>query len=116
MEKQKFRYGDKFKIVCDIDEEILQYPCIRLMIQPLVENAIYHGLETKVEKGIIEIQGFIEKNEICIRIIDDGVGIEEQQLEHLREILKTRQSLASSNAKSIMGIGIVNVNARIKLY
>lgn len=113
---QKFRYGDKFDIVYNIDEDILKCCCIRLLLQPLVENAIYHGLEKKTEKGVIEIFGIKNESDIYLRVIDDGIGMTKEQAADLNEILGKNEGGIFGNKQFNRGIGILNVNARIKLH
>ncbi|KYH33984.1 sensor histidine kinase YpdA [Clostridium tepidiprofundi DSM 19306] len=94
---QKIRYGDKFNIVYEIDEEILDKPILKLLLQPLVENAIIHGLEPKNGKGNILIKGYVNGDLMCFEVIDDGIGFDETTIES-------------------KGIGISNVDKRIKLH
>ncbi|QAT38903.1 sensor histidine kinase [Clostridium sp. JN-9] len=94
---QKVRYGDRFKVSFDVNNLMLEKHMPRLLLQPLVENAIIHGLEPKSSGGILIIKGYIlNQNDMCFEIIDNGVG------------------LTNSNSKG-EGIGIQNVNDRIKL-
>jgi len=94
---QKQRYKDRFTIEIVVEEEILDLKILKLMLQPLVENAIVHGLEPKRGSGKLRIEGYEELDLICFNVIDDGVGI------------------GNSNSKG-EGIGIDNVDKRIKLY
>ena len=73
---QKFRFEDKIEFEYDIPEEILECDILRLVLQPIVENAIIHGIEPKMDKGIIKISASIENNDIIFNISDDGLGIE----------------------------------------
>ncbi|KZL93362.1 sensor histidine kinase YpdA [Clostridium magnum DSM 2767] len=107
---QKTRYEDKLNYEINIDDNILEYDVIKLILQPLVENAIYHGIKEKRGKGKITITGEIEDNKIHIQIIDNGIGIKEDKLKEINKVLKEGHS---SNTK--IGYGIFNVNERIKL-
>ncbi|QAA30259.1 sensor histidine kinase [Clostridium manihotivorum] len=107
---QKVRYEDKLNYKIDIDEDILEYSVIKLILQPLVENAIYHGIKEKRGNGSIVIEGEEKDNKIHIRVIDNGVGIDEDRLREINQILKK-----SSLARSRIGVGIFNVNERIRL-
>ncbi|PRR70775.1 cache domain-containing sensor histidine kinase [Clostridium thermopalmarium] len=94
---QKIRYGDKINVEIDIEENLYDKEIIKLLLQPLVENAIVHGLEPKRDKGNLYIKGYIQDDDLCFEIIDDGVGIG-------NSVIKGE------------GIGISNVNRRIKLH
>lgn len=106
---QKTRYKDKFDIIWDIDPYIYKYKIVKLILQPLVENAIYHGIKPKDGKGVITIQG--KEFESCIEIVvlDDGVGMRYEDVEALNAHLKEEYIRENSH------IGLINVNLRLKL-
>ncbi|WP_424766433.1 cache domain-containing sensor histidine kinase [Paenibacillus sp. sgz302251] len=99
LEIQKIRYEEKINVHIDIREDILYKKMIKFIIQPLVENAIYHGLEQKDEPGNIYIRGYLQDENIFLVIEDDGIGFD-------------RESVITEGR----GIGIRNVDERIKLY
>lgn len=103
---QKFRYKNQFTYSIEVDEECHTYYCNKIMLQPMIENAIYHGLDRMVDEGSITIRVFQNKEDIVMLVEDNGVGMTQQQC---REILHKEPG---SNA----GIGIKNVNDRIKIY
>lgn len=112
---QGIRYKDKISYEFDAPEDVKELYIIKLVLQPLVENAIYHGIKVKEGAGQIRIairRGVSEANiqilHICVE--DDGVGIEEERLSVIREGL--RFGYVSQDG----GYGIYNVNERIKLY
>ena len=107
---QKIRYEDKLDYEINFDESILSYKLIKLILQPLVENAIYHGIKEKRGNGKIFITGKIENNSLCFTVIDNGKGIEEEKLNKINSMLKN-----GFEKKNEIGYGIFNVNARIKL-
>lgn len=109
LEVQKFRFGDKFKVIFDIDEKVLEYKVIKLILQPIVENAIVHGLEPKLEGGYVKIAAKTENAELIFDISDDGMGITEDNLEKISQVLDTSDAITES-------IGLYNVNHRIKHY
>ncbi|MCY6370036.1 sensor histidine kinase [Clostridium ganghwense] len=94
---QSIRYGDKFSVDFEIDNKILDQRILKLLLQPLVENAIIHGLEPKLEKGKLVIKGYKKEENICFEIIDNGVGI-------------TNESTKGE------GIGMSNVDKRVKIH
>ena len=103
---QDFRYKNQFIYSFDVDEECLTYLCNKITLQPIIENAIYHGLNRMVDEGEIRIVIKQEGEDIVFTVEDNGVGMtEEQCLEILHK-----------EANDRTGIGIKNVNDRIKIY
>lgn len=105
IEIQLVMHDYEFEVVYDVDDEILQYETLNLILQPIVENAIEHGIDVKEdnEKGVITIRGRKENDMIYISVEDNGVGMEEEKA----ATIITRDS---------KGYGIRNVNERIQLY
>lgn len=109
---QEMRYGDDFSYEVNIDQEILSYNIIKLSLQPLIENAIYHGVKQKRGQGKITIRGYQTEETIHLGIIDNGNGIEKEKLvEILREMKASFQ-----DEKNFIGIGLKSVNERIKIH
>ncbi|TAH74712.1 MAG: sensor histidine kinase [Anaerolineaceae bacterium] len=105
---QEFRYYDKFKVKFDIDEETLKLQMARFLLQPILENAIIHGIEPLEGQGLILVKAFIEDDKLKITFTDDGVGFSQQRIdEALCDKLKRKDAFC--------GIGISNVNDRIKM-
>lgn len=104
------RYGDLFDIEWDIDESILSYTIIKICLQPIIENAVYHGIKQKNDNGLIKIKGLCNDNNIILIVSDDGIGIEKDALDELN---KTLSETSFTNEKS--HIGLSNVNQRIKI-
>lgn len=104
---QKIRYKDKFDFTINAQPEILGCKTLKLILQPIIENAIYHGINQLQEKGEIRITASIEDNNIIFRVIDNGYGIKP-------EILKSILHQESKNEHN-SGVGLKNVNERIKL-
>lgn len=104
------RYGDLFDIEWDIDESILSYTIIKICLQPIIENAVYHGIKQKNDKGLIKIKGLCDDNNIILIVSDDGIGNEKDALDELN---KTLSETSFTNEKS--HIGLSNVNQRIKI-
>ena len=107
---QKFRYGDRLNYRVDLPKELLTLHTVKLILQPLVENAIYHGIKENDAPGIITVTGRREGDVLILQVIDDGLGIPPPRLQMLQEDLK--RGLIVSND----GYGIFNVNERIRLY
>ncbi len=116
---QKYRFGDKFHLSLEIDEEderLKECRLPRLSIQPLVENAIHHGLENKSGSGIVRIEIERISERLQIRVSDNGVGMPREELLKLREKLEQgiRFEIEPGKKRS-SGIAIVNLNQRLKL-
>lgn len=104
---QKMRYKDKLEFRIDVTPEITSCQIIKLVLQPLIENAIYHGLKYKESKGLLELIGYAAGEDIIFEIRDNGVGMDEETLNHIFE----RHTV---NYRS-NGVGVYNVERRIKL-
>lgn len=103
---EKARFREKLRIVRDIDERVLPYKIPVLTLQPLVENAIRHGITPKLGKGTVKISiHLLDDKEILVAVMDDGVGIKP---EILSEVLKPGFGSGS-------GVGLSNVHERLKL-
>lgn len=105
---QKIAYNNKFEVEWKIDEALLQYRCIKFILQPIVENAIFHGIEPKEYFGIISITIKRSSDNIIFLISDDGVGISQSDINMM--LMSDDES-----KKRFSGIGISNVNQRIKM-
>ena len=106
---QNMRFKNRFEYSIDVDEKVLSYSSLKLMLQPLVENAIYHGMEFMDGDGEIDVKVFKEDDSLYFTITDNGLGMSEDMVETLLS-----KDFVSSKKGS--GIGVKNVNERIKLY
>ena len=111
---QQFRFDNKFIVIKDIEEDTKSCLIPKLIIQPIVENAIIHGLETKPGKGTIRIKSYSTPDSIIISVEDDGEGMEKETLEAINESLAQGVSLKKSEDIKV-GLGLININERIKL-
>lgn len=105
---QQARFGSRIKFVLDIDESVMDYPVPGMILQPLVENAIIHGLEPMEEEGLLELSIKDMRTKVLIRIRDNGVGMSEERLAVIRENMN-KCTEANTN------IGISNVMRRLEL-
>lgn len=103
---QNFRYKNQFSYTFDVDQECLGYLCNKITLQPIIENAIYHGVDRMVDEGLIRISVRQEDDMIVFAVEDNGVGMTEEQC---REVLYKEPG-------DRVGIGIKNVNDRVKIY
>lgn len=108
MNIQNVRYKDKFKVSFDIDERILDGCIVKLVLQPILENSIYYGMEAMDGDGEIEVKGYLENNDIFISVKDNGLGMTEDVVKNV---------LLDNNhvPKHGSGVGLINVHNRIKL-
>ena len=107
---QQFRYQDIMDYEIDIDEDIYSYYIPKLTIQPLVENALYHGIKNKRGKGLIRISGQKEADRIRLTVEDNGIGMSSEKLEKLRSsVYRIRDDEAN-------GFGLANVHQRLQYY
>ena len=111
---QQTRYRDIMKYEIDIPDEIGEYYMLKLMLQPLIENALYHGIKIKRGGGMIMVEGKAEDGYLCFSVSDTGSGMTAEQLEALNERMKKGQPSVSEGGGG--GFGLVNVNMRIRLY
>jgi multi-sensor signal transduction histidine kinase len=106
---QNMRFKNRFEYSIDVEDDILSYSSLKLMLQPLVENAIYHGMEFMDGDGKIEVRVFKENDSLYFTISDNGLGMSE-------DVVATLLSKDIIPSKKGSGIGVKNVNERIKLY
>ncbi|MDO4519782.1 MAG: histidine kinase [Eubacteriales bacterium] len=109
---QQFRYQDILDYEIDIPKEIYPYQMLKLMLQPLVENALYHGIKNKRGKGMIRVKGWEEDGDIWFSVKDNGMGMTAEQLELIRHAI----SLKQSRGEEPKSFGLYNVMQRIQLY
>lgn len=109
LEIQQVRYRDILEYEIQIAPELYQYKILKLTLQPLVENSLYHGIKYKRAKGMIIVTGCMRGDEIHFVVKDNGVGMNEKELEKLKgEINKPCQDTEK-------GFGLANVNERIRM-
>lgn len=103
---QKFRYKNQFTYHFTVDESCLHDLCNKITLQPIIENAITHGLDLLVEPGHIEIEVAADGDDVLFKVSDDGIGMPPEQV---AELLQNEPSDRT-------GIGIKNVNDRLRIY
>ncbi len=107
---QQMRFKNKFTYEIEAEDGVLELASLKLMLQPMVENAIYHGMEFMDGDGRIEIRVWREGDDLYLRVRDNGLGMTEEQVENL---FKDSGHVPSKRGS---GIGVRNVNERVKLY
>jgi two-component system sensor histidine kinase YesM len=103
---QMYRYKNQFTYAFDVDPDCLGYYCNKITLQPIIENAINHGLDLMVEEGRIDVVVRSEGEDIVFSVRDNGVGMSAEQIE----------AIMHSDASDRTGIGIRNVNDRLQIY
>ncbi len=110
---QKIRYRDILNYEIDIPDEIGSYYILKLLLQPLVENALYHGIKYKRGGGLISVTARKESDTMVFTVRDTGIGMDSETLSRLRERMAAGEP---THEKGMNGYGLVNVNLRIRLY
>lgn len=108
----EIRFEDQFEYSLDFTEEILEYKTVKLILQPLIENAINHGIKMSNRYGILDIKGYEKDNDIYFIVEDNGTGIEEERLE---ELISYIQLPPLQQVEKKCGFGLRNINARIQM-
>ena len=112
----RIRYNGKYITKVDMQEDILDMKTPKMLLQPIVENAVCHGLENAQYGGSVIVKGYLDGNgDVCFTITDTGIGIEEKKLDEIRNELKNEYSDRMIHADVSTNIGLVNIDNRIKL-
>lgn len=107
VELQKFRYGDSFDALIEYDEQVAECRIPKLLIQPLVENALMHGIDMDAGNGMITVVARRQGEEVCIQVEDNGAGM---SAERVRQVMEARADDGRAH------LGVRNVHDRIRLY
>lgn len=111
------RYRNKILLHIDFEQRLMNHEMLKMTLQPIVENAIVHGLEPKKGHGTVNIKGYIEEEIFCIDIIDTGIGLNQEKLEQLNRHLRPDDSEKNSDIYGKKGaIGLKNITERIRLF
>lgn len=109
LEIQQVRYHDILEYEINIDQVLYEYSILKMTLQPLVENALYHGIKYKRAKGRVYITGELDNETIVLTVQDNGVGME------LNDLLALREQMEKPCQETEKGYGLANVNERIKV-
>lgn len=104
---QRLRFGDNFIVYYEIDDNLWDFPVFRLMLQPLVENSILHGVRHLPGKGYIKVKIFVRADRVIFRVVDNGVGMTGEEIKELQSRIQKI---------NVRHIGMSNVNSRLKIY
>ena len=108
---QKFRYQDILSYEIDVPQDLMEVPVIKMTLQPIVENALYHGIKNKRGMGLLTITAFEENSFVCIRVSDNGIGMKEEDLQKVREMVNGTRPPEEDNT----GFGLANAAQRLRL-
>lgn len=113
---QKYRFEERFEMELKVEnEEIYDLYIPKLTLQPLVENAISHGLEKVTRKGIVSVSLLSTAAKVVVTVADNGIGMTEEELDRLNERMQQNQYRVTSQQGRNNGIALLNVNSRIRL-
>ena len=110
---QRLRYGDVLVDEYHLDERTLDLPVPKLVLQPLVENSIYHGIRLKGEEGMISITSHLEDDGLHLWVYDTGVGMPEDVIEN---VLSTQKNEPQTSSEALSGFGLKGTVQRIRYY
>lgn len=113
----EFRFMGRMQVAIEADEDLLEMRTLKMLLQPIVENAVFHGLEKKIDNGLVQITvQKIAQNQVQYVIRDDGFGMEDKRLEELLNSLRQFDTPSHSEKDAKLGIGLSNIYRRIKLF
>ncbi|HUW42131.1 MAG TPA: sensor histidine kinase [Rectinemataceae bacterium] len=117
---QKARYKSKLDYEFAFPPEMLELKLLKLLVQPVVENAIYHGIKNKDGPGLVQVRGLLSDGAMLISVSDNGVGMNPERLEAVRQELSHPEAaeleLVEERPGGSGGVGLRNVQERIRLY
>jgi two-component system, sensor histidine kinase YesM len=105
---QKIRYNRKFDYQFNVQPQVFQYSVVKLVLQPIIENAIHHGINSEFESGMIQINAFTKGKKLIFEIENNGYGITPERIAELYQSMKEEEQANS--------VGLRNVYQRLKLY
>lgn len=112
LEIQQFRYQDILEYEICFAEEVYQYQILKLTLQPLVENALYHGIKNKRGRGHIQVRAEKDGENLVFRVRDDGIGMTPERLLEVRRLISGERPRDQESS----GFGLFNINQRIQLH
>lgn len=116
IQNNRFKNKLSFQVLIDGDKEwVLDCRLPKLLLQPVIENAVYHGIEPKVGPGRITIRILTTEERLIINVQDDGVGMAEEDLQSIIQKLRQGKHLEESPSSQSSGIALININQRIIL-
>jgi len=105
---QSIRYADSFDYEINVDENAMDIPTMKLILQPIVENCLYHGLKNNIDRGHIRISGYIEDDYLVLTVADNGYGMRQETIDNIYLSFEDR---GASNS-----VGLKNIYHRVMIY
>jgi sensor histidine kinase YesM len=110
------RHDDKFKVEYDVDDNLAGYLIPGFILQPIIENALTHGLQNKNGEALLNIRGYMSRGDIFISVTDNGSGISPPKLEAIKNMLETEtKNIGNFPAPGLSGVALSNIQRRIRL-
>ncbi len=113
---QKIRFDNKFNLTFNIAEDLLHLQVLKLILQPIIENALYHGLERCPTGGIIIIRAYTDSGLIYFEISDNGTGMNVEEIQSIQRKLDEPAQFTELGRRNTQSIGLKNIHSRIELY
>lgn len=107
---QQVRYDDKFEVIYEIDDDVLKLKTLKMLLQPIVENSVIHGINLDKGNGILIIRAYLKQGNLCFEIEDNGRGMSDEEIHKILNLQYTASS------RMFSGIGIKNIHDRIDMY
>ncbi|MGO4269869.1 sensor histidine kinase, partial [Paenibacillus sp. TAF58] len=111
----QIRFGERLHVEYDIPAECLACLVPKMILQPIVENAIIHGIEPFRQTGVLVIKGYRDGENLYLSVTDNGTGISLEQLEEINRTIERRSATDGLDGDSVSGIGLANVHNRIRM-
>ena len=105
---QNIRYPDSFDYEINVEDDALDIRTMKLILQPIVENCIYHGLKNNIDRGLIKISAYIEDGYLVLSVSDNGYGMRQETIDNL---FRTFEDSVASNS-----VGLKNIYQRVMIY
>jgi two-component system sensor histidine kinase YesM len=114
---QKIRYRDILDYSINYESDMEQKAILKLLLQPLVENALYHGIKNKRGKGLITVRGWLDAGMLCFSVEDNGIGMTAEQIAAVREQMRAQPVFSPADTTAFaQSYGLYNVARRLELY
>lgn len=113
---QSIRFSGRFRLVKNVPDELLSLKVLKLILQPLVENALYHGLDDCIAGDTISISARQDRTDLVLEVSDNGQGMTDMDLKALKEKLAEEPHFTELGHRTNASIGIKNIHSRIELY
>ena len=109
------RFRSKFSTSIEVDADLMDRPILKMILQPVVENAVYHGLEPMEDPGKLKIEGRIRGGDIVFAVTDDGVGMDDGRTKELNQLFQKQKSVKGMYLSAGKHLALLNIDSRIKI-